>query len=69
MKEKQLEEVYAKSTLRYKPDEDAIKKLLLECLEQHYGDISSCVVQQDLAVQTLRDIQELINKNSKMIGI
>lgn len=37
-KEKSLEEVYHSSTLRYVPDEAAIKNILLECLEAWYGD-------------------------------
>jgi len=36
----QLEELYAKSTLRHSPDEVAIKNLLLECLEMHYGSLN-----------------------------
>lgn len=38
-KEKSLELVYHSSTLRVKPDEPAIKRLLMECIEQWYGTI------------------------------
>lgn len=38
-KEKQLEEVCIKSELPWKPDEKAIKGLLIECLEQHFGTL------------------------------
>jgi len=34
-----LEELYAKSSLRYSPDEEYLKKILLECIEMHYGSI------------------------------
>lgn len=35
-KEKSLEELYLKSELPYGPDKDAIRKLLVECIEMHY---------------------------------
>lgn len=34
-----LEEVYKKSTLRERPNEDEIKSLLLSCLEEYFGDL------------------------------
>jgi len=37
-KEKYLKECYEKSKLPERPNEKAIKNLLLECLEQHYGE-------------------------------
>ena len=40
-KEIDLESVYNTSELRYKPDEQAIKALLMECLEMHYGKIAT----------------------------
>lgn len=40
-KEIDLESVYNTSKLRYKPDEQAIKALLMECLEMHYGKIAT----------------------------
>ena len=42
-KEKQLEEVYLKSTLQYKPNKDKIRNLLIDCLEQYYGDLNNAV--------------------------
>jgi len=38
-KEKSLEKVYNESTLRHSPDEGAIKQLLLQCIEEHYGSL------------------------------
>jgi len=61
-KEKQLEELYHKSTLPWKPDEDKIKKLLLDCLEHHYGSISDAIVVPDIHVQTLRQIKDILDK-------
>jgi hypothetical protein len=42
-KERNLEKCYVESTLPQKPDEVKIKKLLMECLEMHYGSISVAV--------------------------
>jgi predicted nucleotidyltransferase len=61
-KEAQLEELYHKSSLPHGPREAEIKRLLLECLEEHYGDLSSCVVDQDKAVEALRAIKDMAEK-------
>ncbi|MBC8427328.1 MAG: nucleotidyltransferase domain-containing protein [Proteobacteria bacterium] len=42
-KEKQLEDLYVKSTLPYSPNENKIKELLLNCLETHYGSLKSII--------------------------
>lgn len=58
-KELALEKVYQGSTLRHSPDEQAIKTLLLQCLEHHYGSIDKCVAvggQETLALQQISDI-------------
>lgn len=61
-KESFLEELYSKSDLRSHPDEPAIKKLLLECLEQHYGDLSSAI-KRDVNVEGLvRDMRALLDR-------
>src|SRR5262249_44732116 len=61
-KEKQLEAVYHTSVVPYAPDESLIRKHLLHCLEEHYGDLSTVVAQPDEAVQTLRRIAQLTEK-------
>jgi hypothetical protein len=38
---KYLDTLYTTSTLRYAPDEDVMKQLLIDCIEMHYGDISN----------------------------
>ena len=40
-KEKDLDNVYNTSSLRYRPNEQAIKELLLNCMEMHYGKIAT----------------------------
>ena len=42
-REKELESVYAASTLPHAPDEPRIKTLLLQCLEMHYGSLEGAV--------------------------
>jgi predicted nucleotidyltransferase len=65
-KEKYLERVYEQSTLRYSPDEKAIRKLLLECLEEHYGNLDTCIVNPDAATVALREITEIIDRNRRI---
>ncbi len=45
-KEKKLESLYTACQLPPNPDEAKIQVLLLNCLEQYYGDLSSCIVDQ-----------------------
>jgi hypothetical protein len=61
-KEKSLEEVYAKSTLRYKADEAEIKKVLLECLEERFGSLDGALQSEDSYKNILRQIQKLVEK-------
>jgi uncharacterized protein len=57
--ERALEKLYTESKLQHKPDEDKIKELLLNCLEQHYGSLSAAVVRPDNTVSALREIQKI----------
>jgi len=61
-KEADLERAYAASKLPAVPDEAAIRTLLLNCLEEHYGSLSDCLVQPDRAVAALRAVQVEIDK-------
>jgi predicted nucleotidyltransferase len=58
-KEQGLERVYNESTLRHAPDEEKIKELLLQCLEEHYGSLSGVIETPDRALEKLRRIKEL----------
>ncbi len=61
-KEKHLEDLYNKSTLRNKPDEEAIKTLLLECLEMHYGSLSEAIrITPDIEAMA-RDLREVLSR-------
>lgn len=59
-KEKQLEKLYNESKLQHSPDEKVIKKLLLNCLEHHYGSLNKCVVQLDKYEVAINEIKNII---------
>ena len=67
-KEHSLERLYETSSLPHKPDENAIKQLLLDCLEEHYGSLEGCIVTDKQPVLILRQIATLIDQNRKMIA-
>ncbi len=62
-KEVDLEALYQKSTLRWGPDEPAIKQLLLNCLEEHYGSLAEYVVVPSKEKQVIVDIQAIIDRS------
>ena len=63
-KEKHLEEVYSKSTLRQAPDEAFIKTMLLQCLEHHYGSLDKMVTVTNTPAETvLQQIVEVLKKS------
>lgn len=62
LKEVHLQELYAKSTLRHGPDEPAIKALLLECLEEHYGSLAAVCPQPGAEAAALREIQAILDR-------
>lgn len=59
-KERQLEQAYIDSKLRHSPDEAAIKTLLLDCLEQHFGSLSAAVVREDSVLRAMRQIEDIV---------
>lgn len=61
-KEKFLESLYEKSTLPWGPDENKIKKLLLDCLEEHYGNLSGCIVRQDAALEAISKVEDILKE-------
>lgn len=60
-KEKTLEKLYEKSTLRYKPDVTAIRELLLNCLEHHYGSLKE-VERPDKYKNQFMKIKEIVEE-------
>lgn len=61
-KEAALERVYETSTLQHSPDEGAIKELLLQCIEEHYGSLAGIIVTDDRLANAIRDIQQIVGK-------
>lgn len=61
-KEKLLEELYVKSDLRNIPNEPAIKQILIDCIEMHYGNISTALVQTNQADNLVADLEKLVKK-------
>ncbi len=61
-KERDLEALYNSSDLPYSPDEAAIKALLIQCLEIHYGDLSSNEIvvpgKAEAAIHKIKEICE-----------
>lgn len=62
VKEKTLEDTYAKSTLRDTPDEPAIKALLIDCLEHHYGSLDKIIARPNRSDQLWVELQQLVEK-------
>lgn len=67
-KEHTLERLYETSTIPHSPDEDAIKQLLLDCLEEHYGTLEGCVVTDEQPLLVLRQVADLIDRNRSLIS-
>jgi uncharacterized protein len=61
-REKHLEELYASSKLRYSPDEQALKGLLLRCLEAHYGSLDKAIHNPGQERNTLLEIQQVLDR-------
>lgn len=66
-KERHLEQLYERSPLPYGPDEKAIKRVLMNCLEEHYGRIGIKVAQGAPVAATepsglLGELQSLVAK-------
>jgi len=61
-KELSLEGLYQSSKLRHGPDEEAIKALLLNCLEHHYGSLDKCVVKVGVAESYLNEITAVVDR-------
>lgn len=61
-KEHALNKAYEESKLQYSPDEQKIKKLLLECLEHHFGSLEKAYVEPDKYKNALFEIQNICDK-------
>lgn len=61
-KERHLDDLYQKTSLRHTPDEEAIKDLLMNCLEQHYGSMDAAVKREVPVERLLSDMKAVIEK-------
>lgn len=61
-KEKHLDDLYHSSTLPHSPDETAIKQLLLDCLEMHYGSLGNTIVMPDRYEKAIREIKKIVER-------
>lgn len=66
-KEAQLEKVYHSSKLQHSPDEDKIKQLLLDCLEEYFGSLKLEYQHPEQAIKALRDIELVLEKNKDLL--
>lgn len=63
VKERELEKIYHETTaVPYKPDEQKIKQLLMNCLEHHYGSLDKCVVNPDKTNTLINELESIISK-------
>jgi len=65
-KEASLEKVYNECKLPYGPNEQWVKTLLLECLEEHYGSLAGAVILPDAASMALKEIQAVLDQYQKV---
>lgn len=63
-KERALENTYAASTLRHSPDEAAIKELLFNSLEMHFGTLEGAVSRDPSVARLVRDIEEVLARHA-----
>ena len=66
-KDRVLEAAYTRCQLPEKPLLEPLRKLLLECLETHYGSIDDCVAQTGWAESTLREIDTLLQSQRRKL--
>ena len=62
-KERSLELMLGTSTLRDEPDEDAIKTVLLECLEMHYGELTE-IQKPNRGDALYRELRDIVDRYS-----
>lgn len=61
-REDHLSRLYRDSKLPHGPDEGALRSLLMECLEEHFGSLAAAVVTPGAAERALREIAATVEK-------
>lgn len=59
-KDRQLERLYYESSLPAKPPYEALRDLLLQCLEEHYGNLNQAVTVPSELMDVLEQIEQLV---------
>lgn len=62
-KDKALEVAYTNCKLPERPPIEPLHRLLLQCLEEHYGNLDKCVVQTGWAEATLRQLDGILDQH------
>lgn len=60
--EARLMKLYDSSTLPHKPRIDEIRQLLIDCLEQHFGNLKNCVELVDPSIRAIGEIEQILLK-------
>lgn len=61
-KERSLEAAYRDSALPHEPPEDEIKRLLVDCLEHHYGSLDRALVVESRLERFARDVRAALDR-------
>ena len=62
-KEKTLEQLYIDSKLQHSPNENEIKEILLNCLEEHWGTLDKCIeINTNKYEKAINQIQDIISE-------
>lgn len=61
-KEKYLTKLYETSSLPLEPNRKKIKQLLINCLEEHYGNLEKCIVNPSAAFDAVSEIRSVLAK-------
>ncbi len=56
--------MYTKSTLKHAPDEEPIKDLLMNCLEQHYGSLDAAVKREVPVERMISELRAVLDRYS-----
>ena len=59
-KERSLERLYGESALPHEADEETLRRLLLECLEMHYGSLAAAVADDTRHARLVRGLEALL---------
>ncbi len=64
-KGKDLESLYLSSSLPHSPDETRNKQLLVDCLEEYYGDLSHALVERVATTKPWEEIGLIVERVCK----